>query len=73
MRDDELDRALEQTFPASDPPAFMAGLAIVGRPRPKSHHGSRGELSTEADIEGPARARTSTIDPSGRVCQNEIG
>jgi len=24
--DEEIDEALEETFPASDPPAFMAGL-----------------------------------------------
>jgi hypothetical protein len=32
VRDEELNDILEQTFPASDPPAFMAGVAIVGRP-----------------------------------------
>lgn len=31
-REDLLDIALEQTFPASDPPCFMAAAAIVGAP-----------------------------------------
>jgi hypothetical protein len=32
LPDEELDLILEQTFPASDPPCFMAGAAIVGNP-----------------------------------------
>jgi hypothetical protein len=31
--DELLDIALEQSFPASDPPAFMAAAAVVGTPR----------------------------------------
>jgi hypothetical protein len=30
--DEDLDIALEQTFPASDPPSFMGSVAIVGNP-----------------------------------------
>lgn len=30
--DEDLDIALEQTFPASDPPSFMGNVAIVGSP-----------------------------------------
>ena len=26
VEDEEIDEALEETFPASDPPAFIAGL-----------------------------------------------
>jgi hypothetical protein len=32
LPDEELDLLLEQIFPASDPPCFMAGAAIVGSP-----------------------------------------
>lgn len=32
--DDFLDLALEQTFPASDPPSYMAAASIVGAPAP---------------------------------------
>jgi hypothetical protein len=31
--EDLLDVALEQTFPASDAPSFMAGAAVAGAPR----------------------------------------
>jgi hypothetical protein len=31
--EDPLDIALEQTFPASDAPSFMAGAAVAGAPR----------------------------------------
>jgi len=31
--EDRLDVALEQTFPASDAPFFMAGAAVAGAPR----------------------------------------
>ena len=31
--DELIDVALEQSFPASDPPAFMAAADVVGAPR----------------------------------------
>lgn len=35
--DELVDVALEQSFPASDPPAFMAAAAVVGAPtKPRS-------------------------------------
>ena len=36
MRDEDLDLALGETFPASDPPSFMAGAAIAGSPHRRS-------------------------------------
>lgn len=30
--DDRIDAALADTFPASDPPFFMAGTGVVGSP-----------------------------------------
>ena len=41
MRDEDLDLALEQTFPASDPPSFMAGAAIAGSPHRRSEERQR--------------------------------
>ena len=38
--DELLDLALEQTFPASDPPFFMAGAAIIGRPNQNNDDGA---------------------------------
>lgn len=37
IRDDLVDTALDQTFPASDPPSFMA----IGAPRPSDPRLSR--------------------------------
>jgi hypothetical protein len=31
--EEKIDAALEQSFPASDPPFFMAAAAVVGAPR----------------------------------------
>lgn len=33
VMDELVDVALEQSFPASDPPAFMAAAAVTGSPR----------------------------------------
>jgi hypothetical protein len=38
-RDELVDVALEQTFPASDPPAFVAAAAMIGTPRNRSREG----------------------------------
>ena len=47
LSDALLDLALEQSFPASDPPSFMAGAAIVGAPR-RPHHREVGAPETQA-------------------------
>jgi hypothetical protein len=47
--DDKLDAALEQSFPASDPPFFMAAAAVVGAPRHEGA-GTRGARP----VTGPA-------------------
>lgn len=66
MGDDELDLALEQTFPASDPPAFMAGLAIVGCPPPKPYRGSR-ERSADRGQHRKTKMRADEQPPSKRL------
>jgi hypothetical protein len=35
--DELIDLALEESFPASDPPAFMAASAVVGAPKKLPH------------------------------------
>jgi hypothetical protein len=48
---DALDAALADTFPASDPPAFMAASAVVGSPRRPP---SRGRRTTSSEHPGEA-------------------
>jgi hypothetical protein len=42
--DEMLDIALEQTFPASDAPCFMAAAAVVGSPRKQKDRRRRDPL-----------------------------
>jgi hypothetical protein len=52
--EDLLDVALEQTFPASDAPSFMAGAAVAGAPRWNSAESE----SLKADARSRPRRRT---------------
>jgi hypothetical protein len=54
--DEKLDTALEQSFPASDPPFFMAAAAVVGAPRHEGA-GTRGARPAVTD-----RATRSRLD-----------
>ena len=57
--DDLIDLALEQTFPASDPPFFMVATAIGPPCRPKRAartSPARDELSSTGERGGPRRA-----------------
>jgi len=52
--EDRVDEALEETFPASDAPWFMAAAAVVGAPR-RSESAERPEVHEVSAI--PARGR----------------
>lgn len=47
--DELVDLALEESFPASDPPSFMAASAIVGSPRRPAGERSSDRGSSDAE------------------------
>ena len=53
--DDDLDVALEQTFPASDPPSFMGSVAIVGNPHDRPSAPDRERSKSPRPRVRPAR------------------
>jgi hypothetical protein len=63
--DEFLDIALEQSFPASDPPASMAAAAVVGAPRR-----TRPLRHTDAGAERPSTSKASPR-PFGRRSGDE--
>jgi hypothetical protein len=53
--DEDLDIALEQTFPASDPPSFMGSVAIVGNPDDRRREPDRQHSKAPRPRVRPAR------------------
>lgn len=55
--EDPLDVALEETFPASDAPSFMAGAAVAGAPRrdPARPENLKSKLRSDQRERGRAR------------------
>jgi hypothetical protein len=64
-QDDLVDAGSEYSFPASDPPSFMGGMATAGRPPPESLPGAGvcTEVSDPDEVK-PAHDAPQGTDPA---------
>lgn len=48
-REDKIDRQMEETFPASDPPSYSGGDHIIGAPEQRESTAPRGTTETRKE------------------------
>jgi hypothetical protein len=63
--DDLVDAGSEYSFPASDPPSYMGGIAVAGAP-PHGRERAREPVSSELTNPDGARPPTRTGDAPGQ-------
>jgi len=59
-REEKIDRQMEDTFPASDPPSYSGGNHIVGAPK-------------ERESESPTGSDPDVVKAEERVKKGEVG